>query len=73
MSAEQQVKLKGTEQMQTWWKQEQVFKEGHREGIQLCKDGGLGSARFMVGLDNPTGLFQPKQLYDSTQLPNSSP
>ena len=27
--------------------------------------GGLGSVRFMVGLDDLKGLFQPKRFYDS--------
>jgi len=31
--------------------------------------GGLGSARWTVGLDDLTGLFQPKWFYDSKRLP----
>ena len=31
--------------------------------------GGLGSVRFMVGLDDLKGLFQPKWLYDSWNHP----
>jgi len=33
--------------------------------LETSFSGGLGSFRFVVGLDELQGLFQPKQFYDS--------